>query len=150
MSRWRKRREPAVQDWLCRVKRIRAIMPSMTQSSLASAKTIEGLLPPSSSETGTMRSEAARMMSLPTSVDPVNESLLTVGEHAWRQELLAHFGQQQHTERRILRRFQNKRIAGAERRADLAGREQHRRIPRDDGSDHAERLTSRVAQDMLT
>src|SRR5215831_4782311 len=79
MSRWRKRREPAVQDWLCRVKRIAAIMPSMTQSSLASGKTIEGLLPPSSSETGTMRSEAARMISLPTSVEPVKESFCTVG-----------------------------------------------------------------------
>src|SRR5438093_12674464 len=78
MSRWRKRREPAVQDWLCRVKRIAAIMPSITQSSFASGKTIEGLLPPSSSDTGTMRSEAARMMSLPTSVEPVKESLLTI------------------------------------------------------------------------
>ena len=31
------------------------MMPSMTQSSFASGKTIDGLLPPSSSETGTMR-----------------------------------------------------------------------------------------------
>src|SRR5947208_3307789 len=60
-------------------KRIAAIIPSTTQSSLASGKTIEGLLPPSSSDTGTMRSEAARMMSLPTSVEPVKESLLTIG-----------------------------------------------------------------------
>jgi hypothetical protein len=37
------------------VNRIAAMMPSMTQSSFASGKTIEGLLPPSSSETGTMR-----------------------------------------------------------------------------------------------
>src|SRR5262249_27096279 len=73
------RREPAVQDWLCRVKRIAAIIPSTTQSSFASGKTIEGLLPPSSSDTGTMRSEAARMMSLPTSVEPVKESLFTIG-----------------------------------------------------------------------
>ncbi len=55
-----------MQDWLCRVKRIAAIIPSITQSSFASGKTIEGLLP-------------ARMMSLPTSVDPVKESLLTIG-----------------------------------------------------------------------
>ena len=68
-----------MQDWLCRVKRIAAIIPSITQSSFASGKTIEGLLPPSSSDTGTMRSEAARMMSLPTSVEPVKESLLTIG-----------------------------------------------------------------------
>src|SRR5262249_57470148 len=75
----RKGGEAAVQDWLCRVKRIAAMMPSTTQSSSASGKTIEGLLPPSSSETGTIRSEAARIMSLPTSVEPVNESLLTIG-----------------------------------------------------------------------
>ena len=68
-----------MQDWLCRVKRIAAMMPSTTQSSFASGKTIDGLLPPSSSETGTTRSEAARMMSLPTSVEPVKESSCTVG-----------------------------------------------------------------------
>ena len=68
-----------MQDWLCRVKRMAAMMPSTTQSSLASGNTIEGLLPPSSSETGTMRSEAARMIDLPTSVEPVKESLATVG-----------------------------------------------------------------------
>jgi len=79
MSRWRNRRDPAVQDWLCRVKRMAAMMPSTTQSSFASANTIEGLLPPSSRETGTMRSEAARMTSLPTSVEPVKDSLLIRG-----------------------------------------------------------------------
>jgi hypothetical protein len=41
-----------------------------------------GALAPSSSETGTMRSAAARMMSLPTSVEPVKESLRTP---AWPQ-----------------------------------------------------------------
>ena len=37
MSAWRNRREPAVQDWLCRVKRMDAMMPSTTQSSSASS-----------------------------------------------------------------------------------------------------------------
>src|SRR5271166_231462 len=63
------------------------MMPSTTQSSFASGKTIDGLLPPSSSETGTMRSEAARMMSLPTSVEPVKDSLLTIG---WRASAAPH------------------------------------------------------------
>ena len=40
---------------------------------------MDGLLPPSSSDTGTMRSAAARMMSLPTSVEPVKDSLRTPG-----------------------------------------------------------------------
>src|SRR5436190_18860278 len=126
MSRCRKRREPAVQDWLCRVKRIAAIIPSITQSSFASGKTIEGLLPPSSSDTGTMRSEAARMMSLPTSVEPVKESLLTIGwlaseaphflaepgqhvERARRQEFLTYFTEHQHAERCILCGLQDER-----------------------------------------
>src|SRR5947209_7808876 len=74
MPRWRKRREPAVQDWRPREAH-RGVMPSTTQSSFASGKTIDRLLPPSSSETGTTQSEAARMLSLPTSVDPVNEEL---------------------------------------------------------------------------
>ena len=36
MSACRKSREPAVQDWLCRVKRMAEMMPSTTQSSFAS------------------------------------------------------------------------------------------------------------------
>ena len=68
-----------MHDWLCRVKRIAATMPSTTQSSFASGNTIDGLLPPSSSETGTTRRAACSMMSFPTSVEPVNESLRTPG-----------------------------------------------------------------------
>src|SRR5262245_9910941 len=134
MSRCKKRREPAVQDWLCWVKRIAAIIPSITQSSFASGKTIEGLLPPSSSETGTMRSEAARMMSLPTSVEPVKLAYhRVVGErsttflaepsqhveHARRQEFLTYFSEHQHAERCILCGLQDERVAGAKRGADL-------------------------------
>jgi hypothetical protein len=40
---------------------------------------MDGLLPPSSSETGTIRRDAASMISLPTSVEPVKESFLTAG-----------------------------------------------------------------------
>src|SRR5262249_51835234 len=75
----RKRREPAGQDWLCLVNRIAAIIPSTTQSSFASGEKIEGLLPPSSSGTGTKRSGAARIMSLPPSVGPGEERLVTLG-----------------------------------------------------------------------
>ena len=70
-------------------------------------------------------------------------------EHARRQELLANFGQQQHAERRILGRLHHHRVAGAERRADLDRAEQHRRVPRNDGADHAERLAPRIAQHLL-
>ena len=75
----RNRREPAVQDWLCRVKRIALMMPSTAQSSFAFGNTMEGLLPPSSSDTGTTRRAACSMMSFPTSVEPVKDSLRTPG-----------------------------------------------------------------------
>jgi len=45
--------------------------------------------------------------------------------------------------------LQDERVAGAERGADLEGGKQHRRVPRNDGADHAERLPPRVAQDLL-
>jgi hypothetical protein len=79
-----------------------------------------------------------------SSPNPVN-TLSTPGG----QELLAHFGEQQHAERRILCGLQDESVASAERGANLEGGEQHRRVPRDDGADHAERLAPRVAQDML-
>ena len=79
IERWRNSRDPAVHDWPWRVIRIPAITPSTVLSSSASGKTRAGLLPPSSSDTGTMRSAAACMMLLPTSVDPVKDSLRTMG-----------------------------------------------------------------------
>jgi len=55
------------------------IAPSTTCGSSASGKTICGLFPPSSRETGTIRSPAASMIVLPTSREPVKESFLTRG-----------------------------------------------------------------------
>jgi len=57
------------------------ITPSATRSLSESGKTIAGDLPPSSSDTGTIRSPATRMTSFPTSVEPVKESFPTSG---WR------------------------------------------------------------------
>ncbi len=68
-----------MQDWLWRVNRIDPITPSTAHASSASGKTMDGLLPPSSSETGATRSEAACMTSLPTAVDPVKLTLRTSG-----------------------------------------------------------------------
>ena len=73
-------------------------------------------------------------MILPTSVEPVKESLRIFGmvgeraaafravagqhvEHARRQELLADLGHQQHAQRRVLGRLQHHRVAGARARA---------------------------------
>ena len=70
-------------------------------------------------------------------------------EHAGRQVLLADLGHPQHAQRRVLGRLQHQRVAGAERGRDLERGEHHRRIPRDDGADHADRLAARVAQHVL-
>jgi len=70
-------------------------------------------------------------------------------KHAGRQELLADFGDHEHAEWRILSLLQDQRIASAKRRPDLQRGEEHRRVPWDDGADHAKRLTPCVAQHML-
>ena len=70
-------------------------------------------------------------------------------QHAGRQEFLADFGHQQHAERRILGRLHHQRVAGAQSGRDLQRAQQHRRVPRDDGADDAERLAARVAQHVL-
>ena len=67
-------------------------------------------------------------------------------QHAGRQELLAHLRHQQHAKRRILRRLQHQRVAGAQGGRDLQRAQQHRRVPRDDGADDAKRLAARVAR----
>ena len=71
-------------------------------------------------------------------------------ENARRQELLADLGQQQHAERRILGRLHHHGVARAQRRRDLQRRQHDRRVPRDDGADHAQRLAPCVGQDMLS
>ena len=65
-------------------------------------------------------------------------------EHARWKEFLADFGNQQDTERCILRCLEDERVAGAERGADLEGCEEDGSVPRDDGANYAERFTSRV------
>src|SRR3712207_9551472 len=59
-----------------------AMMPSTTQSSSASGNTMDGLLPPSSSDTGASRSDAARMIDLPTPAGPVKPRLPSGGGSA--------------------------------------------------------------------
>src|SRR4029434_8887263 len=56
-----------------------AIAPSTAASISASSNTMKGALPPSSSDTFFTVFEHCSISSLPTSVDPVNESLRTVG-----------------------------------------------------------------------
>jgi len=70
-------------------------------------------------------------------------------EHAAWQELLTDLGHQKNSERSILCRLEHNRVARTQRRSDLQRRQQHRRIPRDDRTDDADRLAPRIAQHLL-
>ena len=70
-------------------------------------------------------------------------------EHAGRQELLADLGHQQHAQRRVLGRLHHHGVAGAQRGRDLERGQHHRRVPRDDGADDAQRLAAGVGQHVL-
>ena len=69
----------AVQLWPCRVKRMEVIAPMTVLSKSQSANTIIGLLPPSSSVTGTIFSAAARATMRPTGTLPVKVTFRTFG-----------------------------------------------------------------------
>ena len=68
-----------MQDCPWRVNRIAVTTASTVRSSSESGNTIDGFLPPSSSEIGSTRSAATAITLRPTSVDPVNESLSIAG-----------------------------------------------------------------------
>src|ERR1700684_2225528 len=109
---------------------------------------IAGDLPPSSSDTFFKLPAAAWTISLPTSVDPVNAILSTSGwaasaapavspkpggilnQPGRKAALLNQLGQAQRGHRRLLGRFQDDRAARRERRCDLPGRHEERKIPR--------------------
>ena len=77
---WTKRRVPAQQTspWL---KKTPVMAPCTAAGTSASAKTMFGDLPPSSSDTRFRVSADSRWISFPTSVEPVNATLSISG---WR------------------------------------------------------------------
>ena len=109
-----------------------------------------GDLPPSSSVIFFSVSAAARMMALPVVVSPVNAILSMPGcstiacptldartrdhvQHAGREpDLDGDLAQRERRQRRLARRLQDDRVAARERRRDLPGREQQRKVPRHD------------------
>ena len=70
--------EPAQQHWPW-LKNIAEAAPAIAASTSASGKTIVGDLPPSSRETFFKLPAAAFVIIFPTSVDPVNATLSTIG-----------------------------------------------------------------------
>src|SRR5262249_31438106 len=143
MSRCRKRREPAGQDWLCLVKRIAAIISSTTPTSFASGKTIQGPFPPSfgappaqferhrhdavrgsaHNELAALRRAGEGELAYHRVVGERSATFLAEPsqhvEHARRQEFLTYFSEHQDAERCILCGLQDERVAGAKRGADL-------------------------------
>ena len=68
-------------------------------------------------------------------------------EHAGREaRLLDELGDLERRHRRLLGRLDDQRVAGRQSRTDLPRIEQDRRIPGQDGADHADRLPARIGQ----
>ena len=127
----------------------------------ASANTTLALLPPSSRVTRFTWSAQPAMICLPTSVEPVKQTLRTSGcvtnrspddralagqhgEHALGQAGLERELADPHRgQRRDLGRLQHDGVAGGQRRGEAPAGDRHREVPGHDHADHAERLAER-------
>ena len=155
-----------MQTWPA-LRYLKAAMVSAAFSGSASANTTTGEWPPSSMVVRFMPLAASCARCLPTGIEPVNEIFRTA---SLDEQMLGDFGR--HAEHQVehalgqagvgeaahhldagagclLRRLQDQRAAGGERAADLAGRRQHREIPRREGGDHADRLLHHELADAL-
>ena len=128
------------------------------QSRSASSNTMNGALPPSSSETFFTVPAHCAISCLPTSVEPVNVNLRTSGlvvssspigpdapghdrKHALRDAgALGELAQRERRERRHRRGLDHHRAAGGERRTRLARDHRVREIPGRHRRAHADRL----------
>ncbi len=124
----------------------------------ASAKTICGLLPPSSRVTGTAFCAAAAWTSAPVATEPVNDTWSTPGWPAsaapassprpvttlsapgGRPGFLGDPGERQHRQASLLGRLQDAGIAHRQGGADAAADDLHRVVPGHDVAGHAVRL----------
>ena len=141
-------------------------MPALTRkgsaaSRSASAKTICGLLPPSSSVTGTVFFAAAAWISRPTATEPVKDRCCT--PRMRRQRRAGFLAQPRHHVQRagrqaglvrdaregqrrqagLLGRLQHAGVAHRQRGADAAADDLHRVVPRHDVAGDAMRLAQR-------
>ena len=133
-------------------------LPWIAASNSASANTMLGDLPPSSSVTRFNVSAPVRMMILPTSFEPVNPTLSTFGwdvsgaphvspnpvstfsTPAGKPRLLQDLRDLERGQRRLLGGLQDHRAPGRDRRRHLLHGHHHRVVPRRDGGGHAHRL----------
>ena len=70
-------------------------------------------------------------------------------QHAFRQMVLADACEPQNAQRGVLGGLEYQRVPGAKCGRNLERRENDRRIPGNDGADHADRLAPRVAEHVL-
>ena len=148
-------REPAQQTWPW-LNQIASTTPSTAPSRSASSNTMKGDLPPSSSVSDLPVPAVAWRIRRPTSVEPVKAILSTPGcstsaapvapspvttlsTPGGRPASCSEFGEQQRGERGELGGLQHHRVAERERRRDLPGQHQQRKIPRNDLADDADR-----------
>ena len=113
-------------------------------------------LPPSSSVSFFPLPATARMISLPTSVEPVKAILSTSGcltsaapvapvarddvdDAGGQLRLAEHVGEEQRGQRRRLGGLEHDRVPGRERRRDLPGQHEQREVPGDDLPGDADR-----------
>jgi hypothetical protein len=139
---------------------IASTTPSTAASRSASSNTMNGDLPPSSSESFLPVPAVARRIARPTSVEPVNAILSTSACSAIRAPVAPSpvtmlttpagrptcwqiSANAQRGERRELRGLQHDGVSGGERRSDLPGEHQQREIPWDDLAAHADGLVVR-------
>ena len=124
-----------------------------------------GDLPPSSSVTRFSVSVAARLMILPTSVEPVKATLSTSRaahqavagglaqagdevEHAGREARLGdEVGEAERGQRGLLGGLEDERAAGGERGRDLLHGHHQREVPRHDLDGDADRLAADISVD---
>ena len=144
-----------------------ATTPLAAASRSASANTTCGDLPPSSRLTRARCPAAARMTAVPVAVEPVKATLSTPGcsasgapasgpkpgehvEDAGREAgLLEEPRELERRGRRLLGRLGDDGAARGQRGRELPRQQQHRRVPRRDRGDHADRLAARVDQPVL-
>ena len=135
-----------------------AIAPSTAASRSASSNTMSGALPPSSSDSFFTVAAHCAISFLPVSVDPVNDSLRTVGlpvssapisvagpgdhvEDAFRQARAARqLGERQGGERRLRCGLQHDSAAGGNGRSRLSRDHGEGKVPRRDAGGDANRL----------
>ena len=131
-------------------------MPSAAASMSASSKTTTGALPPSSRWARLSWAAADPATAMPARTEPVIDTICGTGcsttapagvavtahhvEHARREELLGHLGEQRRGGGRGVRRLEHDGVAGGQGRRDLPDHHHQRVVPGRHLADHADRL----------